>query len=235
MLSFIDLREAPVMPAVPLAVPGGLPLQGHPVDLGGGPVALFQGKLAGGSGRVTDCPANLFLMVTAGTLTILFEGGVLALTKDRAAVLPQGSSWQWQAEGDVTLLLQSYVAEAPPASQPMLVETDAPLSPSGSPSAALLTTPAPRCEARDIYETVDEAWSVGVWAATPYARRHLDYGFHELMHILAGAVTITDSVGRSRCFAAGSLFIVPHGARCAWDNAEDIRKVYVIYRPVSGT
>ena len=72
---------------------------------------------------------------------------------------------------------------------------------------------------------------MGVWDTTAYCRKLIPFPRHELMHILEGAVTLTDGDGNHQTFKAGDTFFVPLGAICDWRCEGYVRKIYCIFQP----
>jgi len=51
------------------------------------------------------------------------------------------------------------------------------------------------------------------------------------MHLLEGAVTITEEGQPPRTFKAGDSFLVPLGTRCDWQSDVYVRKIFCILQP----
>ena len=68
----------------------------------------------------------------------------------------------------------------------------------------------------------------GVWKATPYKEAIDSYPVDELIIVLEGSVTVTDSEGAGETFSAGDTFIIPKGFEGTWENTETMRKLYMI-------
>jgi len=75
----------------------------------------------------------------------------------------------------------------------------------------------------------DESILAGVWECAPCKEVFDAYPVNEMMTILAGSVTLTNSDdGSSETFTAGDTFFVPKGTRCIWEITETLRKYYFI-------
>ena len=72
---------------------------------------------------------------------------------------------------------------------------------------------------------------MSAWNSTAFQRKTIDFPRHELMHILEGAVTITEDGQPPRTFKAGDTFVVPMGTPCDWKTTAYIRKIYCIFQP----
>lgn len=78
------------------------------------------------------------------------------------------------------------------------------------------------------FATPDESITVGVWECAPCREEIESYPVHEMMTVLAGAVTLTDPKGHAETFTPGDTFFVPKGTKCVWHITETLRKFYMI-------
>lgn len=79
------------------------------------------------------------------------------------------------------------------------------------------------------FSSDDESVLVGVWECAPCKEVILSYPVNEMMTVLAGAVTVTDSnTGRADTFRKGDSFFIPKGTSCIWEITETLRKYYFI-------
>ena len=92
----------------------------------------------------------------------------------------------------------------------------------------MLLGPVPACRSANAFSDTATGLRVGVWDSTPYARRAVPHRVSELMHILEGAVTLTDEFGIDVRVAAGDTVFVPRGTLCAWTSTVPVRKIYTI-------
>ena len=75
----------------------------------------------------------------------------------------------------------------------------------------------------------DESILTGVWECAPCKEVFDPYPVHEMMTILSGSVTLTDTDdGHAETFTAGDTFFVAKGTRCTWEITETLRKFYFI-------
>jgi uncharacterized cupin superfamily protein len=232
--SFIDLRAFAAQ--AQLRGPAEGPDAWHArrdLDLAEGPVAIGWVGLAAGDDRVAHLAADEFVILLEGDLSIEAGETRLQLEADASAVLPQGCAFAWRTEGGASLLIMRHAGQASgDAVAPLAIDRAAGLEPSNPPLAELLVGPTPQCRNHTDYRSADGAFTCGVWDSTPYHRRSMGYRHHELMHLLAGAVTFEDGAGRRATFRAGDIFLVEQGAACSWLSVEDVTKIYAIYRPV---
>jgi len=78
------------------------------------------------------------------------------------------------------------------------------------------------------FATGDESILSGVWECAP-CREEIDaYPVHEMMTVISGSVTLTDSVGEAQTFTSGDTFFIAKGTPCVWEITETLRKFYMI-------
>ena len=196
-----------------------------------GPVTAGVITLDAGQGSVSSLPADEFILVTEGSLTLSQTDAMLTLVPGQSAVIQHGAAFSWSAQGPVSLIFTRYNRSQPGKGTIVPIQAAPELKPSGTPSLDLLTTPVPSCRNFTDYTSADGEFMCGTWDSTPYARRPLFYRHYELMYLLEGSVDFVDETGRSDTFSQGDIFLVEQGASCTWDSREPVTKVYVIYRP----
>jgi uncharacterized cupin superfamily protein len=187
-----------------------------------------------GTGQVVSLPSHEFVLVVAGELSILGASGTLEVVAGRSAVLPAGLAFAWTAPAGTVALVVASPGEGAPApalgAGAVLVDEQAPLTPSNPPLASLLVGPTPSCRNHTDFQSANGEFVCGTWDSTPYHRRTMPYRHIELMHLLEGSVTLEEPTG-SFTFGAGDIFVVTRGAECAWISTVHVRKVYAIHRP----
>ena len=187
--------------------------------------------LDAGSGSVPSLPADEFIIVNEGSLTLSQKGVTLTLEAGQSAVIQQGATFSWSAQGPVSILFTRYNRSQPGSRAIVPIKEQPQLEASGTPLAELLLTPAPVCRNYTDYRSADGEFMCGTWDSTPYHRRPMFYRHYELMYLLEGSVTFVDEAGRSGTFSKGDIFLVEQTANCSWDSRDHVAKVYVIYRP----
>jgi uncharacterized cupin superfamily protein len=197
----------------------------------GGPVAAGVIALENGTGLVASLPADEFIIVSNGSLTLVQRGVTLTLAEGQSAVIQQGAAFSWSADGPVDVIFMRYNASQPGDRSIVAIKENPQLEPSGAPLAELLLTPAPACRNCADYRSADGEFACGTWDSTPYHRRAMLYRHYELMYLLKGSVTFVDESGRSGTFTQGDIFLVEQKAQCSWESRDDVAKVYAIYRP----
>ncbi len=231
VFSFFDLRSfaTEAMAALP---PGGYLEARAALDLVPGPVSVAALSLAPGAGAVAALAGDEFIILLQGDLTISAASASIALGPDASAVIPRGRAFHYSSTaGAQAIIMRCAEPGEPGADQPLAIDHDAALEPSGAPLAELLISPTPSCRNHTSYKSASGTFMCGVWDSTPYHRRSMSYRHYELMHLLAGSVTFVDGAGREGTFHQGAVFLVEQGADCSWESREHVAKVYAIYRP----
>ncbi|SFU83817.1 cupin domain-containing protein [Pseudoduganella namucuonensis] len=236
--SFIDLREFADDKTLGAPSPVGAESDDRflrdrrLLDLPPGPVTCGVIALEAGSGTVQSLPADEFVIVHEGALTITRQDGTLVLGANDSAVLQQGVEFGWSAEGPVSLIFMRYGGGTPGEGGLTPIIKSPTLEPSGPPLAELLVGPTPACRNHTDYRSPDGVFTCGTWDSTPYHRRAMSYRHYELMYLLEGSVTFEDETGRRGTFSKGDIFLVEQHAQCSWESREHVAKVYAIYRPL---
>ncbi len=108
------------------------------------------------------------------------------------------------------------------------LDPDLPRPASNGPPAEVLIGPKPSCHALNQF-TGPGAMRAGVWdVMTACERSFVPHRIHELMHLIAGEVTLTHRDGTTASFRAGDTLLVPQGAPYAWKNTIPVVKFYTV-------
>jgi uncharacterized cupin superfamily protein len=201
------------------------------LDWAPGPVTAGVIALGAGGGTVSALPADEFIIVAEGALTLTQRDLVVTLEAGQSAVIGQGAAFSWSAQGPVSVIFTRYNRSRPGTGTIVPIRANPPLEATGTPLAELLLTPAPVCRNHTDYRSADGEFVCGTWDSTPYHRKAMFYRHFELMYLLQGGVTFVDGAGRSATFAQGDIFLVEQTAQCSWESRDHVAKVYVIYRP----
>ena len=183
-----------------------------------------------GTGRVSALPADEFVIVLSGKLTLETARGGAVINTGRSVVLPAGLGFTWRAAAGTVAAIVACPSASGTVSEVVLIDEAAPLEPSKPPLAELLVGPTPSCRNHTDYGSTNGEFVCGTWDSTPYHRRAMTYRHIELMHLLEGSVTFEDASG-SVTFSKGDVFLAARGARCAWVSEVHVKKVYAIHRP----
>ena len=70
--------------------------------------------------------------------------------------------------------------------------------------------------------------SGGIWECTP-GPSYWKQEEHEVIHLVAGRMTVTPDDGESTEIGAGDMAVFPRGWSGTWDIHETVRKVYAIF------
>lgn len=189
--------------------------------------------LPAGHGRVDTLAADEFVVACDGALVLEHAAGRTELAEGACAVLLAGGTYGWRTTRPTRLAYMRHADRGTPPPAPRLIpiDTGAALQASAPPSAELLTSPTPACRSHVDHRSADGEFTCGTWDSTAYSRKAMRYAHSELMVLLEGTVTLQDETGASRRFERGDIFVVQHGALCAWDSREPVKKVYAIVRP----
>lgn len=236
--TFVDLRKFAQDESQGIAMPA-LSASGEDLflsrrrilDLPPGPVTVGAISLEAGSGAVKFQPADEFIIVSEGKLTLTQQDSTLVLGRGKSVVLQHGARFSWSAEGPVSIIFMRYQGSKAGERGLVPISETPSLEPSAPPSAELLLTPTPACRNYVDHRSADGEFYCGTWDSTPYHRRAMSYRHDELIHLLEGSFTFEDEIGRSSTFLPGDIVLVARGAQCSWEHREHVAKVYAIYRP----
>lgn len=68
----------------------------------------------------------------------------------------------------------------------------------------------------------------GIWECTP-GPSHWELETNEFVHVLSGAMTVTEDGGEPVNLVAGDTVMFPNGWKGTWHIHETLRKLYVIF------
>jgi uncharacterized cupin superfamily protein len=182
----------------------------------------WQGAL-----RSTQYPHTELLIVLEGELLLTHGAEVLRTIAGEAILIPRGVTLSIQADAPVQWSYCAVIAGTVNDTAGLQrMNFNTPLSPSAPPTAAVLQSEEPDCRSGGIYSDDSTSTRIGVWDSTPYIRKQVPHRLNELMYLLAGSVTLTDSQGVTHTFNQGDIVFVPQGTPCAWHSAEMVKKLY---------
>jgi len=226
-------------------IPASMLTAGRPVQRGH---TYFEDKASGLSAGVWDCTAmtgrlepysvNEFMIVLEGAVTIVdARNRAVTIKAGEGFLIPKGMPCVWRQDGYIRkffVIFDDASGKEPP--DPAVLEVlrpdpQAALASSDGPAPEVLASPPPVQRDKQYFADLTGQWTVGVWDSTAYLRKTISFPRHELMHILEGAVTLTEEGGPAQTFRAGDTFFVPLGTRCDWKSTGYVRKIYCIMQP----
>ena len=224
--------------------PAGLTV-GDPVQRGHNYYDDPTGQLAVG---VWDCTpmttvlepysVNEFMHVLEGSVTIVDDGGrEQVFAAGDSFVIPKGTPCVWK---QTEYMRKFYVIfddrSGTPTADPdwlraIRVEPDAALPHLEQQDTSRYTRGVPDQHLLEMYADVTEQFHVGLWDTSEMHTRALPFPRNELMHLLAGEVTITNGDGKPFRFRRGDTFLVPRGMSYQWDSTGYVRKIFCTFQP----
>jgi uncharacterized cupin superfamily protein len=197
-----------------------------------GPVSIEAVSLAAGEAGEVLLTADEFVLVVEGTIILRQAERELRLGAGEAAVMVRGERVEWASESATeVVIMRCSAGDRAGADKPIVIDVDAPLSPSSPPVAELLIGPAPVCRNHTDYRSANGEFVCGTWVSTPYHRRPMSFRHFELMRLLEGEVTFVDRDGRTERFGAGDVVLFVQGGGCSWESRTHVKKIYATYRP----
>lgn len=171
-----------------------------------------------------------------GGLTLQDGTAETRLAAGDSALIAPDTGFDWQCDAPALWIVNGYAdqtAGTPPAPGISRIDRNAAQRPSPSPAQHLLVGPAPDCTKLELAGAGDGCWGAGLWTATAYERIPIRYGYYEMMHLHAGAVTVFDETGATMTFREGDLFLMPEGVVAGWRSTADVRKLWSIFTPAT--
>lgn len=186
-----------------------------------------------GEGEVESLRTDECVLVLTGRLEIESDAGTLTIDPDNAVVLPVATRFRWRASDDFLGIVYAAPTDAAGTrTTPVLIDQDAPLAPSSPPAAENLIGPTPSCRSHSDYVSANAEFACGTWDSTPYHRRQIPYRQVEMMLLLEGQVSFSDTTG-SVSFGPGDVCMFARGDGCAWLSEEYVKKLYVTQRALA--
>ncbi|HEX2841148.1 cupin domain-containing protein [Hyphomicrobium sp.] len=190
------------------------------------------------TGRMGPWSTNEVMLLLEGSVTIDHaDGSSLDVKAGEAFFIPKGTVCSWRQEGDLKKFFvihsdsSGLASENPAALRAQKIDGALPFAPAQGPDAALLEGPAPVCREATAFTDLTGRLTTGLWSASPYRRQAIAFPHHELMHIIEGAVTLSDDKGREETFVAGDTCFVPKGATVGWASTAPVLKLFASFTP----
>ncbi len=71
----------------------------------------------------------------------------------------------------------------------------------------------------------------GVWEATAYAEKLVDYPYNEIVFVVEGSISIINAHGKETRFGSGDCFFLKKGFNGVWQQHEKIRIFHMTVDP----
>ena len=81
-----------------------------------------------------------------------------------------------------------------------------------------------------IFETTTQSpceMRVGIWEATRYAEKLVDYPYNEIVFLLEGSISIISDEGQNELFTPGDCFFLQKGFNGQWKQHETIKIIHM--------
>ncbi len=169
------------------------------------------------------------LVVVAGRLILVEPGKApLVIAPGQGVVIARGTALQIEAAPGTRLVFCTATGalSADPGLTPLLA--DAAFKPSAPPPVDVLLGPVPDCRSANVFTDEAARYRAGTWDSTPYRRIVRPHRVNELMHLLAGSVSLAAPDGSVLEGRAGDSVFVPWGTACGWDSRKPVAKFYVV-------
>lgn len=102
--------------------------------------------------------------------------------------------------------------------------------PLGPPSAQVLGDAPVAVRSRVDFTNAERSVISGIWECEPGVSRWEFETRGEIIHVLSGAMTVTEDGAEPEQITAGSTAYFPIGWKGIWAVTETLRKVYVVYK-----
>ncbi|WP_332846570.1 cupin domain-containing protein [Pseudomonas lactucae] len=188
------------------------------------------GLQSSGTRRVIeDFPWVELGIVESGTLVLQGQGFNISLHPGDCFVIPRGITLDWHQPGDLRYLCMVFPGlshTAPMPSQPLKIDPFIELQACNPPALEVLLSATPQAWSQTLFSAAN--LRIGVWECEAYARKTVEPGYCELMHILKGAITLSPEGAAPCTVHSGETVVVPAGASNAWSSTQTVRKIFCI-------
>jgi uncharacterized cupin superfamily protein len=186
-------------------------------------------------GRWMNWPVDEFMVVVEGEVVMIEEDRETIIGPGECFFIPKGRRCIWNQAGyfkKIMVMFNNSSQHGAEGTKPIFkIDPGIELRPSEPPPPEALISAAPIQHAHSYFYDTTRQFEVGVWHTTACQGKLVTSQCHELMHIIEGAVTLTDENGLSQNFEKGDTLLVPLGVRNSWQSEGTLRKVYCILEP----
>ncbi len=182
-----------------------------------------------------------FMFLLEGSVTMICADGHETTVKaGEAFILPKGLACQWKQTDSVRkyfMIFENPGIATDSSANELGVIVPQPLGPAGGMTEQDVTdtcnflSEIPTQKNHVYFKDPSDQMTCGVWQSTPFETTPARVERNELMYILQGTVTLTDSNNVEHLFKAGDAAYVPKGAVMGWKSTENVRKFYSIFEP----
>jgi uncharacterized cupin superfamily protein len=221
--------------------------EGDPVELAHNYYSSPCGRLSAGVWECTPCvgklgpyPVDEFMLVLSGSVTIVHEDGhEETFRAGDAFAIHKGLRCQWKQTETIRKYYVIYDDPKIEIPEKPVSDRAIRLSPQGPDGVGLerieledlsrFEGEAPTQEDHTYFEDATGQLCAGVWTCSPMRRKALPFMQVELMCLLEGAMTLTDSSGQEHKFSAPDVLLEDRGTVSSWTSSEKVRKYYCIF------
>jgi uncharacterized cupin superfamily protein len=186
-------------------------------------------------GRWMKWPVHEFMVAVEGEVVMVEEDRETVIGPGESFFIPKGRRCIWNQSGyfkKLMVIFNDVSAIPPDGKQPIIkIDPQVALTPTPPPASELLHSLVPVQQAHEYFKDATEQLRVGVWQTTSYHQKMVNAQGHELIHLLEGTVTITDSHNLAQSFGPGDTLLVPMGTPNSWKSEGVLRKVYCSFQP----
>lgn len=225
--------------------PDGVVVSGDAIQHGDKYFSIDNGSLYAGVWDCTACEliprpyeVDEFMIVLEGAIEIAHQSGTSQVfSAGQSFVIPRGVPCTWKQAGYARKFFLIFENPSPAESGNNLDLDAIPVD---------LAAALPRVENQDpgaylselpdmghltLFKDSSGQMEVGIWECSPMQRKPATLARSELMHIVQGSGSITNTDGVVFEFQAGDTFLVPIGMGYQWHNAEYVKKVFCSFTP----
>ena len=185
-------------------------------------------------GRWMNWPVHEFMVVVEGEVVVVEEDRETVVGPGECFFIPKGRRCIWNQPRYFKkfMLMFDIPSEQSKGSARSIIKIDpqVKLGSSVVPTATSQSGPSVG-HSHYYFKDANNQFSVGIWDATNWQNKLIEFPHHEMMHVLEGVVTFTDDKGSKRAFQPGDTFFIPMGAPTSWNVDGDLRMAFCRFQP----
>ena len=190
--------------------------------------------------KLRPYPVDEFMLILDGSTTIVHgDGHEETFRAGDAFVICKGLRCQWKQTETIRKYYVIYadpeagIPEKPVSDRAIRLNPQGPdgvgLKPMELPDMSVFEGEPPKQEDHTYFEDTTGQFYAGVWTCSPMRRKAVPFPRVELMCLLEGAMTLTDSSGQEHKFHAPDVLLEKKGTVGSWTSSENVRKYYCIF------